>query len=284
MSDNQYPCPECGAVLRPKNPIGAGKKVKCPKCETVFAPVPAAEEARAKPAKAAVKKTDDDDEGGYGIKEDAADTEETKAQRKKALGPVSDKDRKPRSARGPAAAICTQPSNKMLGSALITAIGSVITIVVVLWPLVFALERKEDPDAPAPTKPKVVVSPEEKAEQKKQRAIIGAIVITGAVFTLIYNVLIAMGASKMQGVESYAWAMAAAILLIIPVNWGLVYFGFFWFIKMVVAIAGQEYAEMFLMLTVGAIIIWDTYIGVLNIITLRKPEVIAGFQEKKPVV
>jgi len=39
MSDNQYSCPKCSAVLRPKNALNPGQKVKCPKCQNVFAPV-----------------------------------------------------------------------------------------------------------------------------------------------------------------------------------------------------------------------------------------------------
>ncbi|MBV9123042.1 MAG: phosphohydrolase, partial [Planctomycetes bacterium] len=39
-----YSCPECGAAIKSANPIPAGKKVKCPKCATVF-PIPAKDQA-----------------------------------------------------------------------------------------------------------------------------------------------------------------------------------------------------------------------------------------------
>jgi hypothetical protein len=45
-----FSCPDCHAVLKTANPIPAGKRIKCPKCNTVFA-VPA-EDARPKPAAA----------------------------------------------------------------------------------------------------------------------------------------------------------------------------------------------------------------------------------------
>jgi predicted Zn finger-like uncharacterized protein len=43
---SSFACPECNAVLKTKADIPAGKKVKCPKCATIFA-APAAEEAAA---------------------------------------------------------------------------------------------------------------------------------------------------------------------------------------------------------------------------------------------
>src|SRR5689334_15357148 len=49
MAATTYTCPECGATLRPKEPVPAGRKIKCPKCSTAFAPAAEA------PAKAAAK-------------------------------------------------------------------------------------------------------------------------------------------------------------------------------------------------------------------------------------
>src|SRR5438876_1772157 len=68
-----YPCPECGAQLRPANPVAPGKKLRCPKCETVFA-VPAAatkeKKKAAQPAPAAAPGRDDDEAGSYGLVSD----------------------------------------------------------------------------------------------------------------------------------------------------------------------------------------------------------------------
>src|SRR5262245_39705804 len=39
------PNPSCGAALKTPNPVPAGRRVKCPKCEEPFIPVPAEDEA-----------------------------------------------------------------------------------------------------------------------------------------------------------------------------------------------------------------------------------------------
>jgi predicted Zn finger-like uncharacterized protein len=43
MPATKFACPECGAVLRTNNPIPEGKRVKCPKCGTLFVPQPEVE-------------------------------------------------------------------------------------------------------------------------------------------------------------------------------------------------------------------------------------------------
>lgn len=275
MAENRYPCPECGAVLKPAKELAPGKKLRCPKCDHVFAPVPA------ETAKAAVKKPkiDDEDDGPstYGVSEDEDKADEaTKEERKKAMGPL--KDRRPKSARGPAQAIVTKPSNQLLATATMFCVSSVISIVIILWPLVFALERKPDDDAPAHAPKVKVLSPEE----KKARAIQGAVVIAFAVLAFCYNGFIAAGAVKMQALESYAMAMLGSILILLPFEWGFAYPAFYWFIRLVIGIAGEEYFWHFHLLTIATIGGWGVYVGIWNMMTLRKPEVLAGFQEEEP--
>src|SRR5947209_455540 len=55
-------CPECSAVLKPAKPVPEGKKIKCPKCGTIFEaraednePQPVKPAARPKPVPAAKK-------------------------------------------------------------------------------------------------------------------------------------------------------------------------------------------------------------------------------------
>jgi hypothetical protein len=48
MLATTFTCPECDSVLRLANPVAPGKKIKCPKCNTVF-PVPDVEEKPASP-------------------------------------------------------------------------------------------------------------------------------------------------------------------------------------------------------------------------------------------
>src|SRR5437868_6264730 len=70
-----YPCPECGAQLRPANPVPPGKKLRCPKCETVFAPTRAAAKPAPPAAKPARPADEDDDVGSYGLVQDKHDEE-----------------------------------------------------------------------------------------------------------------------------------------------------------------------------------------------------------------
>jgi len=58
-------CTNCGAVLKTKDPVPAGKKVKCPKCAQPFVVKAEEEELPAEPAAAASEeKGDDAAEGG----------------------------------------------------------------------------------------------------------------------------------------------------------------------------------------------------------------------------
>ena len=37
MAITKLSCPDCGTVLRPAKPVAPGKKVKCPRCDLIFA-------------------------------------------------------------------------------------------------------------------------------------------------------------------------------------------------------------------------------------------------------
>jgi hypothetical protein len=284
MAENRYPCPECGAILKPAKPVAEGKKLRCPKCSTVFAP--AAAEAGSKPAAAGAKgakrpKVEEEDEGGtYGLGAD--DEEATKEERKKAMGPV--KDRRPKSTRGSAQAIATKPSNQMLATGTFFCVSCVISILVVLWPLVFPpSEKKEDEyskvaEELSKDKPKKVMTPEE----RRQQVILGWVVIGCAVLAFAYNGFIAVGAVKMQSLESYVLAMTASILVMLPFEWALAYPAFYWFIRLVTSIAPDEYFWHFHVITLLTIAGWGVYIGIWNLKTLRDPEVMSGFEEEKP--
>src|SRR5262245_58516197 len=71
-------CPDCATVLKPANPIAAGKKVKCPKCGTVFVVEADDVEAPTKKGKAATAPT--------AVKKKPADT--TKPEKKPAKPPT----------------------------------------------------------------------------------------------------------------------------------------------------------------------------------------------------
>ncbi len=53
------PNPSCGAALKTPNPVPAGRRVKCPKCEEPFIPVPAEDEATAAAGPGTFKFADD---------------------------------------------------------------------------------------------------------------------------------------------------------------------------------------------------------------------------------
>lgn len=229
----KYPCPKCGAVLRPSKPIPAGKKLRCPKCENVFAPTAAATAGAAakpsdtfavaepppKPPPKPVADDDEDSELGYGV---TAETEAAKEKAKAAkkiveLGDLRDRFEKKK--RGPAMALVVKPTNIMLWEGALLAVWAVIFIVWQIWDLVFV------PDDVT----------------LKREFVITQLLFAGlGILKFVWGCLICIGASKMQYLESYAWSMAGAILAV-PVGGG----------------------------------IW-------GIITLRDPDVIAGFEEGVP--
>src|SRR5438132_506858 len=132
-----YPCPECGAQLRPANPIAAGKKLRCPKCDTVFA-VPAAAEKKkaAQPAPAAAP-TGDDEAGSYGLvrEEDKRTSEEVL---KAAFDPI--KERFKRSARGPALIRVVRPSTWLLGTGILICAFAITGALWSVFPMIFKVE------------------------------------------------------------------------------------------------------------------------------------------------
>jgi predicted Zn finger-like uncharacterized protein len=161
-------CPECATVLKPANPIAAGKKVKCPRCGTVF-PV-TDEEAEATPARAgAVKKKpgdaprpatksdkqpaatsgDDDDEGGIYALADAPDATTTTDEDEERPEIDYAPDTSIKDLRGPAQAAVIQPTNMMIGAGVAGFIGWLALLVVFTIPVLFPIESDEGTkDAP----------------------------------------------------------------------------------------------------------------------------------------
>jgi len=159
-------------VLKPANPIPAGKKVKCPRCGTTF---PVADEEAAAPAKAgaapagAVKKkpgdaprptrkpdkqaapaADEDDEGGtYAL----ADAHDAKKDDDDDDAPDIDyaPDTSIKDLRGPAQAAIIQPTNLMIGAGVAGFLGWLAVLIVLTIPVLFPIETEEGTkDAPKP--------------------------------------------------------------------------------------------------------------------------------------
>src|SRR5436305_178940 len=140
-----YPCPECGAQLRPANPVPAGKKLRCPKCETVFAPGGKAKAAAKAPAKAppAVSAATAEDAESYGLVKGEAPAQNEDAARR-AFEPI--KNRFEMSARGPALILVVKPSTWLLRLGVMTCAAALVGVMVAIWPMIFKVEMLDKPD------------------------------------------------------------------------------------------------------------------------------------------
>lgn len=199
----RYQCPECDAVLKREQPIPAGKKIKCPKCEYIFAAQPL-DEARAEkqPVKAAKKaapaaakgksKVDEDDDSPYMVTEKDDDSEKPELY----FGSLRDKYVK--SKRGPAMALTTTPSNVLIAEGILTCFGGLAYLLIAIFPLVFS---KED------------------LTEKVVREQVLKIVIAIGIF--LWGAMICYGASKLQNLDSYRWAMVGACMGIVPLLGGI---------------------------------------------------------------
>ncbi len=210
MAVSTYTCPSCKAVLRPSQPVATGKKLRCPKCSTVFTAVPdaadeaavvkrssspnaAAPKAKAPPAPVAAPAAADDEEdnSAYGVaKEDNAP-----AAPKLTIGQI--RDRFPKSKRGPAIRMLVKPVNALITSGIIICIAAIVFFLYGMWPLVFG--------DPPPTG----------SEKTNRFMMMGA-----AVGAFLYGAVICFGAFKMQTLESYTWAMTAAVMAIVALGIG----------------------------------------------------------------
>jgi predicted Zn finger-like uncharacterized protein len=162
MASSRIVCPECESVLRPAQPLPDGKRVKCPKCKTMFTTPGLVEDRGGRPEKAragakkdgikkpedGIKKSpappapkkpaDDDDEeesggGTYGvIKEDELNEEEEEARNISYAPDMSIKD-----LRGPAQAKVVGPSNGLILAGALGAILNLFGLAVQVWPFMF---------------------------------------------------------------------------------------------------------------------------------------------------
>lgn len=275
-----YKCPQCSATLRLANPVPAGKKIKCPKCQNVFAPpVEQPKAAAGKPAGVSKPPLDEDDAGAYALKDDPPppepvkrsvaplDFDEDDAPKKKKKKTKGDEDEldteKPTHARKKSAAqaMCQAPSNKMLATSCFTCASCLLSLLVSLWPLIFMKERSWTNyflGLPIPIPIMVLL-------------LIGA---------FVYNAAIAVSAVKMQSIESYAFAMLGSTLCVIPASWLLGVPAFFWFYKFLGSIMDND--PLMPGITMVAISALYIYIGMWNMRTLRDPAVVEGFEEKGP--
>ncbi|MBA4190988.1 MAG: hypothetical protein C0467_23630 [Planctomycetaceae bacterium] len=224
------PNPDCGANLKTPARVAVGKSVKCPKCGRSFTPETEEAEAPAgagtlkfaddgpkkpvspakpKPAPKVEKKeepapaaatspfADDDDESAESIKRGYGITLETEEEKKEAekhrpkFTDVEDKFKK--SARGPAMALTVMPSNLMTLEGLLTVAFGLLWFLQGSWPLIFS-------DAPP-------------GEEELEEAIVDMIV---GLVVFVWGAMVCFGASQLQELGSYPWAMTGSIMGIFP--------------------------------------------------------------------
>lgn len=207
----RYQCPECDAVLKREQPVPAGKKIKCPKCEFVFAAKVLSEEEekpRAKPAKAKIAKkedlpiplavapvanpNDDDDLIPYTI----VHTDEDKDKPELYFGSLRDKYAKAK--RGPAMAKTVTASNILIGEGILSCFGAIGILLWAIFPLVFSHDPLTD---------------------KQVREQVLLMVVGVVVFA--WGSVICYGASKLQNLDSYRWSMIGACMGLLPLLGGI---------------------------------------------------------------
>src|SRR5579871_1917102 len=195
---HQYTCPKCKALLRRQEPVPAGKKLKCPKCATIFAPDSAAN------SKA---KDDDGDRTPYVVVTDADTDESIQEERQRAaMGLVTDPFEK--SKRGPAQRLVIVPSNFLTAAGILMGIACIGLFLYGIFPLVFQTYYLDTPHYKA-------ISPAQRASEWKSVQTERAIYMSGAIVGFLYAGLIMVGAFKMRTLESYGWAVAGSIMCIL---------------------------------------------------------------------
>lgn len=162
-------------------------------------PKPAKPAARpaAKPAPPPKPPADDDDDlAAYGVLQESEEEQRLAEANKPKFTNLADKFKK--SARGPAQALLVMPTNLLVAEAALTGVAGVGLVIVGVWPLIFT-------DAPP--------SDEEIAEQ--------VVLIFAGLVTFLWAGIVAIGASKMQALESYAWAVIGAVFGVVPLLAGI---------------------------------------------------------------
>jgi hypothetical protein len=145
MASPTLTCPHCSSVLRPANPIPAGKKVRCPKCAEMFTaggdPPPAAPKPQV---------VEEDEDGGgsnlYGVMadpdeeppEDPQNKRKSKSKKKGAKPEINyAQDNSLKDFRGPAVELLTKPANNMMFHCTLVLLLAIASFVMSGWPFVF---------------------------------------------------------------------------------------------------------------------------------------------------
>jgi hypothetical protein len=331
MPVTKLTCPKCATVLKPAKPLPEGKKVKCPRCGTLFAAEPAAPAPAGKPQPAGAKQKpvdkpqlprpgkDDDDEDSGGVysfvNDGTPEEQDEERERKPKINYAPDMSLK--DLRGPAQAAVMRPSNGLIFVGILGFLGWLGLIVVLLIPVLFPLpDDNEGKPRPAkavgpglaagaqatPSGPAFGGGAAQGGDKDKKKDEEGksAFDVAGVDFSLfavfawwmlilallplvlgmVYCGFVTYGGVKMQNLESRAWGIASSILVLLPFATGgmmcLTAFLTNWLLNMVLDDpAFSMYVAVVLMSVQSTVAL---AVGVWNLITLMKPEVIEGFE------
>lgn len=205
-----YLCPDCDSRINRETPVPEGKRLKCGKCGCIFAPVeeePAPRPAPVrKPTPAAAKKPSPPAEPIRQKTEDELEAEEARiahgfAHVEEGPGIKIDfgemRKKYPKSKRGPAMALTIEAANFLTAQGIAVCVGAIVFMFVAIFPLVF----------------------EENVTSQETRQRI--VMMVGAVVMFAWGGLTCIGASKIQDLFSYSWAIAGSILGLLPFFFGI---------------------------------------------------------------
>jgi DNA-directed RNA polymerase subunit RPC12/RpoP len=270
-----YTCPECATKLKRAEPLPAGKKLRCPECAKVFAPPavagkPKGEDPRRKGAPISPPVQEEDKET-YGFKQTDYDADADQA-REDIFRPVQ--DRFERSARGPALIHVVRPSDWLLRTGAAICLSAVLGMGVAIWPLVFKTEE---------------VQPEEKGkfrayskqgerrfkELTDEQWNMRWVYLGCFAGQFLWGSVVCLGASKMHTLESYPLSMVGSIM-------GMVSPGVPWAIIYILLDAINDGDGQMMFVSIILMTIPGVPLGLWCLATLRRKDVIAGFQEEQP--
>ncbi|MGL4553233.1 MAG: hypothetical protein ACRC33_18870 [Gemmataceae bacterium] len=244
--------------MRPKAAVEPGKKVRCPKCETVFVAKDDVDEIeefdedederprkKKAPAKAAAgkskpkdepKKKEGEESETYGyVNDDAEEEADEEAQERKRINYAPDESI--RDLRGPAIVKLRAPSNFLTLAGFIGAGGWLVFMLLMAIPFCFPIVEDKKPDEQAGR-----ANPEEEAKKAKAgptkstfhiwwnvdfyNGVINRwdnpalfwAIMFGFLLLALYSGLVSFGAIKLINMESRPWGIASAIMALLPIN------------------------------------------------------------------
>jgi hypothetical protein len=231
--------------------------------------------------KAAAKKfnmvDDDDGPATYGVIHESDHEVERASEEKQKIAVVADLAVK--DPRGPAVAIIIRPSNSLMYSAIVNCITLLVILFYLLIPIMFPnLPDEEEKKKKEQEQAKFT---QEQKDQAKRKEILESSSegLTNASFVFLviglygagiaYSATIVVGAIKMQTLESYRWGMIATIMSFIPfavtvpplLRWAVT----------------ESPPDEFMAVPYGINYAGVLLTGIWCLVTLRRKEVIAGF-------